>query len=309
VELSFIRWLRERIATSPQVVLGLGDDAAVLQPSAGAQLVVTTDMLMDGTDFHVADTPLAQIGRKSLGVNLSDLAAMGARPLAAFVSVALPRSGGEAIAQGVYEGLLAMAAEYQIPIAGGDTNSWDGPLVVSVTALGEVPAGRAWTRSGANPGDEILVTGQFGGSILGRHLDFVPRLREAGWLAANARVHAAIDVSDGLSLDLSRIAEESDCGAVLQLDQIPISDAATRLAAEQANGTTPLDHALADGEDFELILAVPPKEAERLLALQPLGVPLTRIGQFVEQRGLWSTDASGGLKPLEPRGWVHRLDD
>jgi thiamine-monophosphate kinase len=309
VELSFIRWLRERVAPSPQVVLGLGDDAAVLQPTAGMQLVVTTDMLMDGTDFHLSDTPLARIGHKSLGVNLSDLAAMGARPLAAFVSVALPRSGGEAIAHGLYEGLLAMAAEYQIPIAGGDTNSWDGPLVVSVTAIGEVAQGRAWTRSGAKPGDQILVTGQFGGSILGKHLDVIPRLREAAWLAANARIHAAIDVSDGLSLDLARMTEESSCGAVLELDRIPISAAATQLADEQANGTTPLEHALSDGEDFELILAVPPDEAKRLLELQPLDAPLTRIGQFIEQPGLWSTDAGGGLKPLEPRGWVHRLED
>src|SRR5207248_8962470 len=120
-----------------------------------------------------------QIGRKALAVNLSDLAAMAAKPVAALVALALPRQGGEKIAKELYEGLLPLAAEFDCPVAGGDTNSWDGPLVISVTALGEVPPDRRWLRSGAHPGYAILVTGHFGGSILGPQFSFTPRVKEA----------------------------------------------------------------------------------------------------------------------------------
>src|SRR5439155_14937210 len=182
-----------------------------------------------------------------------------AAPLAALVSLALPRQGGESLAQRLYEGMLPLAAEFDCPIAGGDTNSWDGPLVISVTALGEVPPQRRWLRNGAHPGDAILVTGEFGGSIRGRQFDFRPRVREALWLADNATVDAAIDVSDGLSLDLFRICEASGCGAVIELSSIPIAEAAMQMSRE--DGSSPSDHALGDGEDFELILVVPPDVA------------------------------------------------
>jgi thiamine-monophosphate kinase len=159
----------------------------------------------------------AAIGRKSLAVNLSDLAAMGARPVACFVSVAVPRQGGGELARAVYEGIFELARQFDTALAGGDTNSWDGKLVINVTAVGHVAAGKSWRRSGARAGDQILVTADFGGSILGKHFDFTPRVAEASWLADHARIEAAIDVSDGLTLDLSRICQESGCGAVLDL--------------------------------------------------------------------------------------------
>jgi thiamine-monophosphate kinase len=307
MENDLLRWFRATLPPHKQLVLGAGDDAAVMKLTDGKQLVATTDTLMDGVDFRVAEHDPAQIGHKALAVNLSDLAAMAARPVAALVSLCLPQVGGESLAKKLYEGLLKTATKYNVAIAGGDTNSWNGPLVISVTALGEVTPGREWRRSGARPGDRILVTGSFGGSILGRHLSVEPRVKEALWLAEHAEIHAAIDVSDGLSLDLSRVVEASGCGAAIDLNKVPISPASAQYAQQLRDGSTPLDHALSDGEDFELILAVPESEAARLLAEQPLAVPLCDIGGFIDRPGLWSSEGSQ-LRPLTPRGWEHRLD-
>ena len=245
------------------------------------------------------------MGRKALAANLSDLAAMAAKPLAGVIALALPRPGGMELAVALYEGMLPLAQQYDLAIAGGDTNSWDGPLAISITLLGEVTGRGPLCRGGALPGDRILVTGSFGGSILGRHLDFEPRVREALALHARYQLHAGTDVSDGLSLDLSHILEESHCGAVLQADAVPISAEARRLADRLADGSTPLDHALGDGEDFELILAVPPDEARRMLTEQPVGVPLSDVGEFIAEPGLWIQDAGGVRRPLTPRGWEH----
>lgn len=304
MEREFLAWLRQRLPAHPRFPLGLSDDAALLTPRAGWQLVVTTDMLMEGVDFVSTRHDAQRIGRKSLAVNLSDLAAMGAVPVAAFISLALPPAGSLDLAQDVYEGLLPLAVEFEVCIAGGDTNRWDSGLVISVTALGEVEAGRALMRSGARPGDALLVTGEFGGSILGRHFDFTPRVREARWLVENAPVHAAMDVSDGLTLDLSRLAQASGCGAVIDLASVPISGAAHELA-KQRSGLSALDCALGDGEDFELLLAVPEAQVARLLAAWPFPVPLTRIGAFVEPPGLWARDSAGAMVPLIPRGYEH----
>jgi thiamine-monophosphate kinase len=236
---------------------------------------------------------------------LSDLAAMAAKPLAGVVALALPRQGALEVAVALYEGMLPLAAKYDLAIAGGDTNSWDGPLAISITLLGAVTARGPLRRDGAKPGDHILVTGSFGGSILGRHLDFEPRVHEALALHARYDLHAGTDVSDGLSLDLSHILQESRCGAVLDSDAVPIAADARRLAERLADGSTPLDHALADGEDFELILAASADEAKRMLDEQPLATPLTDIGEFVAEQGLWQIDRSGVRQPLVPRGWQH----
>lgn len=308
MENDLLRWFREKLPAHRQVLLGAGDDAAVIELSGRARLVATTDMLMDGVDFRLGEHAAERIGRKALAVNLSDLAAMAAKPVAALVSLCLPRQGGEALAKAIYGGLLPLAAEFGCAIAGGDVNSWDGPLAINVTALGEVQPGREWQRSGAKPGDLILVTGSFGGSILGKHLDFVPRVREALWLAENCEIHAAIDVSDGLSLDLARLCEASGCGAALNGKKVPIAQAAVELAAAEPENGMPLERALADGEDFELILAVPCEVATKLLSDQPLATPLTQIGEFVVELGLHMLALDGTTRPLKPRGWEHRLD-
>ncbi len=308
MENDLLRWFREKLPTHKQLVLGPGDDAAILKLTEGKQLVATTDMLMDGVDFRMGEHDPAEIGHKALAVNLSDLAAMAATPVAALVSLCLPRVGGEALAKELYAGILSTAAQYNVAIAGGDTNSWDGPLVISVTALGEVRPGREWRRSGARPGDLILVTGSFGGSILGCHLMFQPLVKESLWLADHLDVHAAIDVSDGLSLDLARLAEASGVGACIDLDRVPISERATLLSQQRSDGVTPLEHALGDGEDFQLILAVDSEEAERFFVEYPQWRDgLTPIGRFSAIAGLWSVQGAE-LTPLVPRGWEHRLD-
>lgn len=308
MERDLVNWICHRLPANRRLLVGAGDDAAILRLTADANVVATTDMLMDGVDFELSKHEPERIGRKALAVNISDLAAMAAVPVGALVSVALPRQGGQQLGQRLLEGMLPLAAEFDCPIAGGDTNSWDGPLVISVTALGEVPPERRWRRSGARPGDAILVTGQFGGSILGRQFDFQPRVREALWLAENATIHAAIDVSDGLSLDLSRLCEASGCGAVLDLGRIPITSAAEQLAIERNDSLTVLDHALGDGEDFELILALPADEAAELVARQPFDCPLTQVGYFIAEPGLFASATDGTRTPLTPRGYEHRLD-
>lgn len=296
MEAEFIAWLRRRLPAHRSLVVGPGDDAAVVD-LGDPKLVVTTDMLMDGVDFVLADVDPQLIGRKALAVNLSDLAAMAAQPTAIVVSVALPRRNAFAFATEVYEGLIPLAEEFDTAIAGGDTNTYDGPLVINVTAFGRLTDRGPFLRSGARVGDEILVTGDFGGSILGKHFTFIPRIREALKLR-EFDIHAAMDVSDGLSLDLSRLCAASDCGAELDLAAVPIAAAASKTA----DAKSPLDHALGDGEDFELILAVPPSEAKRLLEEQPLGhVRLTRIGRFIAEPGLRAIDG----KPLTPRGYEH----
>lgn len=309
MEAEFLDWLRTRLSPPSRFPLGIQDDAAwVSFESRGAAAppgcVMTVDLLTDGVDFRLAETAPERIGRKALAVNLSDLAAMAARPLAALVAVALPRSDALNLAKRLYQGLLPLAERFGVAIVGGDTNTWDGPLAISVTAVGEASARGPLRRDGARPGDAIVVTGEFGGSILGKHFDFEPRVHEARTLHERHELHAGMDVSDGLSLDLARLCAASGCGAALDLDNIPIAPAARELAARRDDSSTALDHALGDGEDFELLLAMPPDEARRLIDQQPLTVPLTVVGQFIEQTGLWRSQA-GRLLPLTPRGFLH----
>jgi thiamine-monophosphate kinase len=312
MESEFIAWLRSTLPKlGSDVLVGPGDDAAVLAWRTMGDCVVTTDMLMDGVDFRLGVDEPERIGRKSLAVNLSDLAAMGSKPVGAVVSLALPRAGGLGLAKRLYAGLLPLAAEFECSIVGGDTNAYEGPLVISVTAFGRVGGqlgpSSPLLRNRAQPGDTIVVTGEFGGSILGKQFDFTPRVREALELAKQYGVRAAMDVSDGLSLDLSRMCAESHCGAVVRLDDVPIAAAAHQLAEQVPQSGTALEHALSDGEDFELILALPRLEAERAIREQPIAAGLTIIGEFIAEPGLWCVDSAGERTPLTPRGYEHRM--
>jgi thiamine-monophosphate kinase len=305
MESELIAWLREHLPPHPLLRLGLGDDAAVLRMANVEECAITVDLLSDHVDFKLDQVDPRRIGRKALAVNLSDIAAMAAEPLACVVALLLPRQQGKELAVSLYEGLIPLAERYHVAIAGGDTNSWDGPLAISITMLGKTTDRDTLKRSGAQPGDRILVTGSFGGSILNKHLDFEPRVREALQLNARYTLHAGIDVSDGLSCDLNHIVQESGCGAVVNLNAVPVADDAHRWAKQLADGSTPLDHALSDGEDFELILAVPPDDAKHILTEQPLSIPITDIGEFIATPGLWQRDDAEGLHPLVPRGWQH----
>ena len=206
LESELLVWLNENLPTDSRLTVGLGDDAAVLRAYSQVETVVTTDMLTDGVDFLLSDCDPRLVGHKALGVNLSDLAAMAARPVTSFVSLALPRDGCGRLsplqlAIHLYEGMLPLAKRFKMTIAGGDTNSWDGPLAISITALGETTSHGPLTRSSAQVGDHLLVTGHLGGSLLGKHLHVEPRIDEALLLHSRYKLHAGIDISDGLALD------------------------------------------------------------------------------------------------------------
>jgi len=299
-ESAYIRWLRDQTANGSQVLIGPGDDAAAVRWSKDAPCLVSTDMLLDGSCFRLAEAGPRLVGRKAMAVNLSDMAAMAARPVAAVASVGLPRRSGMELAKELFHGLSTMAHSFDTALVGGDTNSWEGPLVISVTILGEATERGPVRRSGARVGDWLLVTGELGGSIYGKHLNFVPRIHEALRLHELADLHALIDISDGLAADLNHICEESGCGAVLHSASIPISPAAGRTEDE----ASPLVHALSDGEDFELIVAVSEADGRRLIETQPVpGITLYHIGECVTS-GLW-LDENGKRRPLQPLGYDH----
>lgn len=301
-EFAYIDWLRRQTPADPRVLVGPGDDAAVLGLTSGRPLLATTDMLLEGSCFRLQEAGARRVGRKAMAVNLSDIAAMAGRPVAALVSAGLPHEGGRALAEELYRGLREMADAFDTAIIGGDTNSWNEKLVIAVTVLGETTERGPVTRAGAKPGDWLVVTGPLGGSIVGKHLDFTPRVREALALHAAAELHAMIDISDGLAADVAHICEESKCGAVLRAEAIPIADDARQLN----DGRSPLEHALTDGEDFELVAAVPADDGRRLLREQPIaGITLYHIGECVES-GFW-LEESGSRRPLAPGGYVHEL--
>ena len=303
-EFDFIASIRKKLARHPRLAVGIGDDAALVRFPQSAGCLVTTDMLMEGVDFTIPPATPRQIGWKSLAVNLSDIAAMAGKPVACVVSVALPRRDGFVLGQGLMEGIGECADRFGVALAGGDTNTWDGPLVISITVLGEPTPTGPVLRSGARPGDWIMATGCFGGSIAGKHLDFTPRVEEALALGQAAALHAMIDVSDGLAADLWHILEESGVGAVLGADAIPLSPQAVACRDEMS----PLEHALADGEDFELLFTVSPADGEALLKARLFTTPLSHIGQITAGRECFLKSADGKLISLPALGWKHGFD-
>ena len=230
-EFALIDWIRRQEPERPVdswTRLGIGDDCAILGvgegTGAGCDLLITTDMLMDGRHFHLEQDGPEAVGYKAMGVNLSDIAAMAGIPRAAVVAVALPRDSAVEVAHGLHAGMRTLADRFGVDLVGGDTNAWDGPLVITVTVLGQATVRGAVRRSGARPGDVILVTGPLGGSLgSGRHLRPEPRIAEALAIHRAATIHAMIDLSDGLSSDLGHIlAESGGLGAVLDAAAIPI---------------------------------------------------------------------------------------
>ncbi len=309
MEQSFVAWAKMRAKRLPQVKLGIGDDAAVLavqcQHGDAADQVITTDSLLEGVHFELENTDLRRIGRKLVNVNLSDLAAMAAEPDAVFLSLCLPLSPRgittDALAAEIYEGVCEACETSNVALAGGDTNCWNGPLALHLTAIGHVVEQQLWTRHSAQPDDLIVVTGPLGGSLEGKHLDFAPRFDIVRQLRGKVPVHAAMDISDGLSVDLLRMCDASNCGAILALDQIPVTEAARRAAA--LSGKTPEQHALSDGEDFELLLAIAPSD---LAAVQAAlgGEQALVCGTFTSRTGLWAKDG-GKIRQLTSSGYIH----
>ena len=296
MERQFHDWLRERqvqfegsgserVADSFAVVTGIGDDGAIVD-FAGQPLVVTTDAIAEGTHFVLPElgegparvAAFERVGRKALAVSLSDVAAMGANPIAATLSFQCPKSLAIEDLKALYNGANQLATEFGLRIIGGDTNTWNDGLVVSSTVFGTRDRQlTGWTLDGAQLGDAIYVSGSFGGSIHGRHFDFEPRLRLAGYLANGYQVNSATDVSDSLTSDLMAIARASEVAMEIDLDAVPISG-----DVQASDGKSALEHALGDGEDFELIFTVPEEVAARLGKANDLPTPITRIGRVQE---------------------------
>ncbi|MEM1226681.1 MAG: thiamine-phosphate kinase [Planctomycetota bacterium] len=302
MEQSFLAYLRGRTRSLPQVAIGIGDDAAVIDrvDGEGVQQIACADQIIDGVDFRSSEHAGCDIGFKAMAINLSDVAAMGGTPTAAIVTLALPIENATEIAGDVYEGILEAAGAFDIAIAGGDLTTYDGPLAISVTLLGTVRG--PWLRSAAQVGDAVLVSGALGGSILGRHLRPEPRLELARQLRQHVDVHAAIDVSDGFSLDLDRLCAASGVGVEIESDRLPISDDAHELA--RSSGRSAYQHAWSDGEDFELIVTMSAADADRMNDT-PLAAPLTRIGTVVSRTGLWKRTADSKFQRVFPQGYVH----
>ncbi len=299
-EFSLIDSFRSQLRAMPGVELGIGDDAAVVEWGSRSGLLAA-DMLLDGVHFDTSSQSPVAIGRKALAVNLSDVAAMAGTPRFALVSLALPRSAASDFAVRVFEGLRSIADEFDTAIVGGDTTSWDGPFAINVSIVGDVGRDRAVTRSGAKPGDWLFVTGDLGGSLLGRHLTFTPRVREASILHKAVNLHAMIDVSDGLVADLYHILEESGVGAILDATAIPVSED----ARQSGDDRSPLDHALGDGEDFELLFAVSPRDGAQLVSENPLGLRLSRVGETTTRQACLLRTETGNLQSLGRLGWAH----
>lgn len=280
---------------------GAGDDAAVVRGDRSSDLVLKTDAVVEGVHFTRRDDAV-RVGHKALGRVLSDFAAMGATPEYALVSLAAPRDTPVARIRAAYEGMAALAKRHRVAIVGGETVR--GPtLSFHVFAAGRVPRGRAVLRAGASRGDVIFVTGTLGGSLAGRHLDFEPRVDEGRWLMKGRWATAMIDLSDGLATDLRHLVAASQCGADLDPARIPVS-----AAARVGGRARALDHALRDGEDFELLFTV---KRARVAAFvdaweREFDTPCTAIGAITGTRGRILLRPVGGKpRELRVRGFEH----
>jgi thiamine-monophosphate kinase len=294
-------WFRQQRQLSPaEVLIGIGDDMAQIALDRGASVLITTDMLLDGTHFDLKTATLEQVGYKSMAASLSDCAAMATIPLAAVVAVALPHGWGGQHLKELHAGVVSAADRYHCPLVGGDITGWKngGRFAVCVSMLskpGDKPPVR---RNGATVGDVICVTGCLGGSGLRKHLEFEPRVNEALKLVQIADLHAMMDISDGLSTDLNRICSQSGVGALVDAPAVPISDdARTRV--------DPLDAALNEGEDFELLFTLSPDQWERLHRLWNDPVPVARVGTITDIGRMQIRMPDGRITDLKPGGYDH----
>ncbi|MGB6191166.1 MAG: thiamine-phosphate kinase [Terracidiphilus sp.] len=324
-ETALIRQIRARVGKSAAkgLTLGIGDDCALLRPQAGEELAVTTDLSIAGRHFLIDLHPPEVIGHRALARGLSDLAAMGAHPIAAFLSLGLPAElatgpgRGPAWLRRFWDGLLALAAQYKTPLAGGDLAQ--SPVAMAdIVLVGTVPAGKALLRSGARAGDSLYVTGTIGGAAAGleglqkwgrtrvsrtipkklvaqfsAHLHPQPRVAQGQWLRRKNLASAAIDLSDGLSTDLAHLCEESHVAAEVDAAMLPLHPAAS------------LAQALHGGEDYELLFTAPARaRVPRIIE----GVPITRIGRIIRSNPgttQMTLLTAKGAEPLVAAGWRH----
>ncbi|MGE5485364.1 MAG: thiamine-phosphate kinase [Ignavibacteriales bacterium] len=335
------RWMKMLESRDPRIIVGAGDDAAVLQPSPGRVLVATCDMMVEGVHFLASLSKPRQVGLKAMAMNLSDLAAMNASPLAALISVALTPDLDVAFVDELYAGLSFMADRFGCPVAGGDTVRSMSSLVIDVFVAGEADRERMTLRSGASPGDIVLVTGHLGESAAGldlllagggspppgrgrrarpdcpagvspgaaaevirAHLTPVPRLAEARAISEAGGATAAIDISDGLANEVNHIARMSGVGIVVDAGSVPLSPATAEVA--RALGKDPLHYALFGGEDYELCLTAHPSTVDSIVrAVRDFtGTPITPIGRVIAKKGCWLS-RDGRHERLPAGAWDH----
>lgn len=335
-EFELIARLTAQLPHADAVIHGVGDDAAVLDWLSGSQLAVTCDAQVERRHFLRDHATAEQIGRRALAVNLSDLAAMGAEPLFALVSLILPSDITADWLDELYCGLRVEAAEFDVSIVGGNIASTDGPLIVDITLLGRVARGKAVLRSGARAGDRVCVTGMLGSAAAGlisflepvepglsvidpaiqqareSHRVPQPRVAQGSALAKSGLATAMIDISDGLAADLGHLCEQSAVGAVVEMAALPIASSTARIAA--AYGRDPVELALFGGEDYELLFTVPPDKIEQALAtVRAAGGTVHTIGWIIANDGEASPNMrlrlpDGSERSLPPRGWDHLRD-
>ena len=331
-EFDFIDGLRQRAAaTGHSLVAGIGDDAAVYRSTAGKETVITADLLVEDIDFRRTTTPPYLLGHKALAVSLSDIAAMGARPLWSMVSIGVPEDVWETdFVERLYDGLLSLANRYGVQLIGGDTSRTNERIVIDSIVSGECAAGMAVMRSGARAGDQVFVTGSLGAAAAGlrliergahlaeqnladddsQKLDHIllRQLRpepRVGWgivLGEERLATSMIDLSDGLSSDLNRLCTASNVGALIDSALLPVDDRVTELCGRRA--LDPLQLALHGGEDFELLFTVKPPDVARL-PKRVDGVEIKRIGEITDSRDGVRVSEGTRVWELKPGGWVH----
>ncbi len=293
-EFDFIQWVCAQQKPDGVALLTAGDDLAVLRWPSSDLILVGVDQALDGVHFDSGAHSPRAIGRKAMNRNLSDCAAMGCLPAIAVMTVAAHKGTGLVFLQELYSGMREAAEVHGCQIVGGDTGSWEGRLVVTVTILGRDGGISPVTRRGAKVGDGIYVTGPLGGSILGRHMTFQPRIAD-GRRIAEAGATSMIDLSDGLSRDLPHICESSGVGAMLDTAAIPIhADAVTLASRDQISA---LEHAMNDGEDYELLYTCRSGVTD---------LPGVLIGTIIEKPGVFLTHTRR-IDRLIPKGWEHSL--
>jgi thiamine-monophosphate kinase len=335
-EFGLIHTIQKLSPTGPGIVIGIGDDAAALAVSSNILQLATTDMLIEGVHFDLSYTDFYSLGWKSAAVNLSDIAAMGGRPRFCLTSLGIPsRIAVEQIAE-FYRGFNALLSTHKTVLAGGDTCFSRNDAIISVTVLGEVEKKRMVKRAGAKAGDRIFVTGTLGDSAAGlellrsgvrsqesgvrrtrdkseirnsqsaiakliqKHLRPAPRVEWGRKIALSGCASAMIDISDGLSSDLSHICEQSNAGALVYAGKMPFSPAI--LKSKGRLKKYPLQYALSGGEDYELLFTAPPAKVKKLRSLD---IVATEIGEITRTRGLFLVDDKDRKKRLKPTGYDH----
>jgi thiamine-monophosphate kinase len=329
-EAEIISRIRRRARAVDQVLVGIGDDAAVLKRGGMTDLIACCDLMVEGVHFRREWAAPRLTGRKALAVTLSDVAAMGGVARFAMTSVAIPHALSPGFIEELLEGIFELADSSGVTIIGGDTSSSVDSLFIDTSVIGECAPGRAVTRKGAKVGNDVYVTGALGASVLGlsllerglrlagpadtdargealmKHLAPEPRLKIGQAIGERGLATAMIDISDGLSTDLWHVLDESDCGAMIKADAIPIARCVHSLATGD-QGTEPLRLALHGGEEYELLFTSSHENHERVAELsEEFGVPITAIGEIVADKGL-QLERDGSLEAVSPSGYEHMI--